>query len=85
METQLIETLRTLAGILSAPTNKFGKPEFYTEEAHQARETLRLMAVKLGIDGSKTVLEQASKVAKAVIAEAERANRWPKKGGWVRA
>lgn len=63
---EMLAVLNVLAAVLSAPTNRFGKPEYYTDEARKAREELRLLAQSLGVERSDTVLHQAAQVARAV-------------------
>lgn len=65
--TQLLEVLGVIASLLEAPANRFGKLEFYTEEASTARRRLLEMAQAYEITPSHTILEQAAKVARAAI------------------
>jgi hypothetical protein len=69
-----LTVLTVIAAVLSAPTNRFGKPEYYTEDARQARDELRLLAQQLGVTRSETVLHQAAQVARAVIDRAVLSN-----------
>ncbi len=60
--------LETIAALLEAPTNRFGKPEFYSAEAIAAREEIRLLAVQFNVTDADTVLHQAARVARAALA-----------------
>jgi len=67
---ELIGMLELAASILEAPTNRFGKPEFYVPEAQAVRERVRELAVSLKIEGgSKSVPDQAAKVIRAFLAK----------------
>lgn len=59
--------LEVVAAVLKAPQNRYGKLEFYTEEARAAREELRLLAVEYNVGRADTVIEQAAKVVRAVL------------------
>lgn len=61
--------LSTIATVLEAPRDRFGRLEFYqaTPEQIQARETIRLFAIKHKVGGAKDVLEQCALVARAVL------------------
>lgn len=65
--TELLEVLSVIAALLEAPANRFGKLEFYTEEASAARRKLLELAQAYEITPSHTILEQAAKVARAAI------------------
>lgn len=66
---ELITVLKVLAAILEAPQNRFGKLEFYTEEARAARNALLDLAREYKITPSHTIVEQAAKVARAALAK----------------
>lgn len=68
MKTDATKVLSLIATMLESPANRFGKLEFYSEEAQAAREQIRLLAVEHGIQAN-SVLEQAAKVARAVLAQ----------------
>lgn len=64
------DLLRTVGVLVSAPVNRFGKPEFYSPEEMAARERIRTLAIEYGVTGSDTVLHQAGQVIRAALAEA---------------
>lgn len=61
--------LSTIATVLEAPRDRFGRLDFYkaSGEQQQARETIRAFAIKHKVGGAKDVLEQCSLVARAVL------------------
>lgn len=59
--------LTAIATLLEARPNRFGKLEFYSEESMAARELIRQWALEFKCLPSGTVLEQAGKVARAVL------------------
>ena len=67
---ELRDILNVLAVLLESPQNRFGKLEFYSEEARAARIRIQEMAVAYGVAPSNTICEQAAKVARAVLANA---------------
>jgi len=69
MKTDATKVLSLIATLLEQPANRFGKIEFYSEEAMKAREQIRLLAVEKGVAPSNSVLEQAAKVARSVLAQ----------------
>lgn len=64
----VIEVMSVLAAVLEAPQNRFGKLEFYTEAASQAREDLRQLALHFDVAKAESVPQQAAQVARAWIA-----------------
>lgn len=60
--------LRIVAILMAAPTNRFGKPEFYSEEEMAAREKIRELAVHFRVGACDTVLHQAARVLQAALA-----------------
>jgi hypothetical protein len=68
MKATVKTVLAATATLLESPTNRFGKLEFYSAEAMAAREQIRLWAIEYGVAPSQSVLEQAAKVARAVLA-----------------
>lgn len=69
MKTDATKVLSLIATLLEQPANRFGKIEFYSEEAMSAREQIRLLSVQKNLPPSGSVLEQAAKVARAVLAQ----------------
>jgi hypothetical protein len=69
MKTDATKVLSLIATMLESPTNRFGKYEFYTEESQQAREQIRLLAVKYKVTDASTILEQAARVARVVLSQ----------------
>lgn len=67
---EMAELLSIVRVLVSAPTNRFGKPEFYSAEEVAAREQLRLLAVKYDVAAAETVLHQAGQVIGAALAKA---------------
>jgi hypothetical protein len=63
--------LAMVAVLLDAPTNRMGKPEYYQADTVQAREEVRLLAVKYNVGPSDTVAHQAAKVVRAALAKVE--------------
>jgi hypothetical protein len=59
--------LKIVAILMAAPTNRFGKPEFYSAEEMAAREKIRELAVHFGVTDADTVLHQAARVLGAVM------------------
>jgi hypothetical protein len=59
--------LRLVTALLEAPPNRFGKLEFITPESRDAVHEIQQLAVDLRLPPSRTVLEQAGKVARAVL------------------
>jgi hypothetical protein len=69
MKTDATKVLTLIATLLEQPANRFGKIEFYSEEAIAAREQIRLLSVQKNLPPARSVLEQAAKVARAVLAQ----------------
>jgi hypothetical protein len=64
----LTQLLLDAATLLAAPTNRFGKPEYFgNEELRAARERIRELSVKHCLTPSSTVAEQASKVIRFLV------------------
>ena len=62
-----------LAALLEAPQNRFGKLDFYNdEETRKARMELLILAEHYDVDTSATVVEQAAKVARAILSRASK-------------
>ncbi len=61
------KVLAIIVTLLESPPNRFGKLEFYSEDARNAVRELQGLAVKYQIGGCATVLQQAAKVARAVL------------------
>lgn len=61
------EVLTAIATLLESKPNRFGKLEFYSEEARVARNQIQAWACEYKVGPSETVLQQAAKVARAVM------------------
>lgn len=59
--------LRLITALLESPPNRFGKLEFVTDESRNAIREIQELAVHFHLPPSATVLEQAGKVARAVL------------------
>ena len=70
---ELVGVLSTIAAVLEAPRDRFGRLDIvHGTPAGAAREVLRNMAIAFEVTGSADTLEQCAKVARAAVARAER-------------
>jgi hypothetical protein len=67
---ELIEALQAIAGVLEAPRDRLGRLDLAAAQG-DAREQLRLLAVKYETTGSHDLMGQCAKVARAAIAKAK--------------
>jgi hypothetical protein len=70
-EPDALDLLSVIAALLESKPNRFGKLEFYSDEARAARQQIQEMAVALQVGPSETVLQQAAKVAREFITRAK--------------
>lgn len=65
---ELIGVLSTIATVLEAPRDRFGRLDIaYQTPAGEAREVLRTLAIAFDVGGSADTLEMCAKVARAAI------------------
>jgi hypothetical protein len=68
----LLESARAVAAFLAGPKDRFGRVDpAANDDARAARERIRDLAVRYGMKGSQTYLDQCAAVLSATIAKAE--------------
>ena len=65
---ELVAALEVIAGVLECPRDRLGRLDIAATQG-EAREALRLLAVKYGATGGKDYMDQCAKVARAVLAK----------------
>lgn len=68
-EDAMADALETIAAVLESPRDRLGRLDTSAAQG-DAREALRLLAVKYEAAGARDLMDQCAKVARAVLARA---------------